>query len=402
MENWKKTFAIIWSGQFFSLLTSSVVNFAIILWLSLETESASVLAMASIFGLLPQAVLGLFTGVFIDRWNRKRIMIVSDTFIALCSLLLAILFYAGKVEIWHIYTLLAMRSIGSAFHSPAMQASVPLLAPKEELMRVAGINQTIMSVSNIAGPALGALLITFMDMSYVLLFDVAGALIACTSLLFVFIPNPQPDAEAKVPNIFREMKEGIAEITKSKGLPALFIFSILCTFFMMPVSVLFPLMTLQHFDGNAFQMSIIEVAWGVGMLLGGALLGLRKWKISNITLINAMYVTLGLTFFFSGILPAWGFVLFAILTVIGGISGSIYYSAFTVVVQTKIDPSALGRVFSMFGSVSLLPSVVGLTATGLIADVIGVANAFILGGIIIVLIGFISFINPSLKQLEQS
>ncbi|NDV45646.1 MFS transporter [Paludibacter sp. 221] len=402
MENWKKTFAIIWSGQFFSILSSSVVNFAIILWLSLETGSASVLATASIFALMPQAILGFFTGVFIDRWNRKRIMIAADSFIAVCSLLLAILFYTGKVETWNIYMLLAMRSIGSAFHSPAMQASIPLLAPQSELMRIAGINQTINSVSNIAGPAIGALLISFMDMSYVLMLDVLGALIACTSLLFVFIPNPEAKGEAQAPHVFREMKEGIQEITKTEGLPWLFLFSIICTFFMMPVSVMFPLMTLQHFDGNAFQMSIIEAAWGVGMLLGGALLGIKTFKTNNVTLINAMYILLGLTFLFSGILPVWGFALFAILTVIGGISGSIYYSAFTVVVQRKVEPSALGRVFSMFGSVSLLPSVIGLTATGLIADVIGVSNAFVLGGGIIIIIGIVAFLNPSLKKLSNS
>ena len=163
MDNWKRVFAIIWTGQFLSILTSSIVNFAIVLWLSLETGSAEVLAFATMAALLPQSVLGLFTGIFIDRWKRKRVMIMADSFIAFCTLILAVLFYFDLAKISHIYVLLALRSVGSAFHMPAMQASVPLLAPKSELMRIAGINQVIQSVCNIAGPALAGLFITMMN-----------------------------------------------------------------------------------------------------------------------------------------------------------------------------------------------------------------------------------------------
>ena len=118
MNNWKKVFAIIWTGQFFSILTSSIVNFAIILWLSFETKSAEVLAFAAIAAMLPQSVLGLFTGIFIDRWKRKRVMILADSFIAFCTLILAVLFYLDIAKIEHIYILLALRSVGSAFHMP--------------------------------------------------------------------------------------------------------------------------------------------------------------------------------------------------------------------------------------------------------------------------------------------
>jgi DHA3 family macrolide efflux protein-like MFS transporter len=134
-NNWKRTFAIIWSGQFFSILTSSLVNFAIIIWLSLQTGSAEILAYAAIAGMLPQILIGPFTGALIDRWNRKRIMMLADTFIALCTFILAFLFWFDIAELWHIFALLALRSIGSSFHSPAMQASVPLLAPTEQLTR---------------------------------------------------------------------------------------------------------------------------------------------------------------------------------------------------------------------------------------------------------------------------
>ena len=402
MDNWKRVFAIIWTGQFLSILTSSIVNFAIVLWLSLETGSAEVLAFATMAALLPQSVLGLFTGIFIDRWKRKRVMIMADSFIAFCTLILAVLFYFDLAKISHIYVLLALRSVGSAFHMPAMQASVPLLAPKSELMRIAGINQVIQSVCNIAGPALAGLFITMMKMTNILLLDVAGAAFACLSLCFVFIPDPSHEERNSELHLWREAKEAIMEVRNQYGLSWLFLLSILATFVIMPVSVLFPLMTLNHFAGNAFQVSLVEVSWGGGALLAGALLGLKKYRWNEILLINGMYIALGLTFLFSGLLPVSGFIWFAVLTALGGGCGSLYFATFTTVIQSRIDPGVMGRVFSFYMSFSMLPSMIGLLSTGFLADSIGLGNTFIISGGFLCLIGIISFFIPSLISLKES
>ena len=402
MDNWKRVFAIIWTGQFLSILTSSIVNFAIVLWLSLETGSAEVLAFATMAALLPQSVLGLFTGIFIDRWKRKRVMIMADSFIAFCTLILAVLFYFDLAKISHIYVLLALRSVGSAFHMPAMQASVPLLAPKSELMRIAGINQVIQSVCNIAGPALAGLFITMMKMTNILLLDVAGAAFACLSLCFVFIPDPSHEERKSELHLWREAKEAIMEVRNQYGLSWLFLLSILATFVIMPVSVLFPLMTLNHFAGNAFQVSLVEVSWGGGALLAGALLGLKKYRWNEILLINGMYIALGLTFLFSGLLPVSGFIWFAVLTALGGVCGSLYFATFTTVIQSRIDPGVMGRVFSFYMSFSMLPSMIGLLSTGFLADSIGLGNTFIISGGFLCLIGIISFFIPSLISLKES
>lgn len=402
MDNWKRVIAIIWTGQFLSILTSSIVNFAIVLWLSLETGSAEVLAFATMAALLPQSVLGLFTGIFIDRWKRKRVMIMADSFIAFCTLILAVLFYFDLAKISHIYVLLALRSVGSAFHMPAMQASVPLLAPKSELMRIAGINQVIQSVCNIAGPALAGLFITMMKMTNILLLDVAGAAFACLSLCFVFIPDPSHEERNSELHLWREAKEAIMEVRNQYGLSWLFLLSILATFVIMPVSVLFPLMTLNHFAGNAFQVSLVEVSWGGGALLAGALLGLKKYRWNEILLINGMYIALGLTFLFSGLLPVSGFIWFAVLTALGGVCGSLYFATFTTVIQSRIDPGVMGRVFSFYMSFSMLPSMIGLLSTGFLADSIGLGNTFIISGGFLCLIGIISFFIPSLISLKES
>lgn len=402
MNNWKKVFAIIWTGQFFSILTSSIVNFAIILWLSFETKSAEVLAFAAIAAMLPQSVLGLFAGIFVDRWKRKRVMIMADSFIAFCTLILAVLFYLDVAKLGHVYILLALRSVGSAFHMPAMQASVPLLAPKSELIRIAGINQIIQSACNIAGPALAALFISFMEMTNILLLDVIGAALACTSLLFVKIPDPENEERSQKVQLLKEAKEAYTEVRAQNGLSWLFVLSILATFFIMPVGVLFPLMTLNHYSGNAYQISLVEAAWGIGALLGGAFLGIKKFKLNEISLINWMYILLGITFLLSGVLPVSGYPLFVGLTAVGGISGSLYMASFTTVMQTRINPVVMGRVFSFYMSVSLLPSMIGLLSTGFLADNIGIGNTFIIGGVLVGMIGLVSFFVPSIRELRES
>jgi len=398
MSDWKKVFAIIWSGQLISTLSSMVIGYAIIFWLSIEKGSAEILAYSTIAFLLPHMTLGLFTGVFVDRWNRKRTMIAADLFIALCTLVAAVLLYQGEKKVFYFYILLSLRGAGAAFHIPAMQASIPLLAPEDKLMRIAGVNNIIQSVSTIASPALAALLISIMDMTWVLMIDVAGAIVACFTLLLVHIPDPEKK-ESQQKNVIREISEGLKEIYRRPGLLWMFVMSILVTFCIMPVSALFPLMTLQHFSGNSYDMSIVEIAWGFGMLAGGAIMGWQALKNYKIIMIILMYILLGLTFFLSGILPPSGFIYFAMVTFFGGIAFSLFSGAFTVLIQTLVDPAALGRVFSMQGSITLLPSLLGLLATGLIAEKIGITNAFIISGSIIIILGIVIFFVPVVGRM---
>lgn len=400
-ESWKKKFAILWIGQFVSLISSSAVNFAIIIWLSLETKSAEVLAFSAIAGLLPQAIIGPFAGVYIDRWDRKKTMIFADTFVAVCTLIMSLSFYMGYESLALIYVMLALRSVGSAFHMPAMQAAIPLLAPQSELLRIAGINQIIQSVSSIAGPALGALAIGLLSIGNVLLLDILGAVVAIITLFFVPIPKLEivEKSKASLQQVGKDMKIAFNEIIHNKGLMYLFIYAIIAMFCIMPVAVLFPLMTINHFKGDKLEISIIEIIWGVGMLLGGSLLGIWKPKLKKVILINYMHIIIGITFAWSGLLSANQFIIFIILTAIGGIAASLYNASFTTIIQEEIKPAMLGRVFSLYYSFTVIPSVIGLLCTGFIADFIGINQAFTILGIVISLVGVASFLTPSLMQL---
>lgn len=401
--NWKRKFIVLWIGQFFSLISSSAVNFAIIIWLSLETGSAEVLAYAAIAGLLPQAIIGPFAGVYIDRWDRKKTMIFADSFVAVCTLIMSVSFYMGNESLLLIYVILGLRSVGSAFHMPAMQAAIPMLAPRSELLRIAGINQIIQSISSIAGPALGALAIGLLSIGNVLLLDIAGALLAITSLLFIHIPNPKvlEKPKAGLRQVINDMKISFKEILANKGLSFLFLYSVIGMFCIMPVAVLFPLLTIDHFQGGKFEMSIIEIIWGVGMLVGGGLLGIWKPKIRKVIIINLMNIIVGITFTWSGLLAPENFVFFVVLTAIGGMAASLYNASFTTIIQEEIRHDMLGRVFSLYYSFSVIPSVIGLLCTGFIADYIGIIQTFIFLGIMVSLVGVVAFFTPSLMRLGR-
>lgn len=403
MNDWKRKFIIIWSGQLFSTLSSYIAQFGIVLWISIETGSAEVLSFATIAALLPQIVLGPFAGVFVDRWNRKLTMILSDMFVALCSGVIALLFYLDTIELWHIYLLLMLRSIGGAFQIPAMKSSVPLLAPEKELTRIASVNQSIQAVSNICGPVLGAALLVATNMSFLMMFDVIGAIIACTTLLFVSIPNPPKREVEKVSfsNVLRDLKDGFNTIRQKRGLTWVMVIEVLITFFIMPVVVLLPLMTLKHFCGTPYQASFIELLFGLGTLAGGILIGVWNPKVRKVLLISASYLIIGVCFIWAGLLSPSGFVIYAALSVVQGLSIPFYSGPFTALLQTQVHVSYLGRVFALFDSISLLPSIFGLLATGFIADAIGIPNVFLICGIAIVIVGTLSFFIPSVRTLER-
>jgi len=402
-DSWKKKFLFIWVGQFISLISSSAVNFAIIIWLSIEHGSAEVLAYGAIAGMLPAAVIGPFAGVYIDRWDRKMTMILADAFVALCTLVMSISFYLGYESLILIYVMLALRSVGSAFHMPAMQASVPMIAPESELLRIAGINQMIQSVSAIAGPALGALAITLMSIGNVLLLDIGGAVVAIVSLLFVHIPNPEivEKAKSSLRQAWNDLVVGFNEILAKKGLSYLFLYSAIGFFCIMPVAVLFPLLTLNHFGGGKWEMSIIEVVWGVGRLLGGGLLGIWKPNIHKVVIINLMNIVLGITFAWSGILAPQHFLFFVVLNTLGGVGAALYNASFTTVLQEEVRPEVMGRVFSLYFSISIIPTVMGLLGTGWAADMFGVNNMFIALGGALILIGILSFLNKHIMALGK-
>lgn len=244
MKNWKKTFYTIWVGQAFSQLSSSILQFAIVWYLTDKTKSGIVLSLAMLVGFLPQGLLGPFIGVYIDRLDRKKLMIVSDLSIAAVSLVLAVCALGGELPIWLVLMVMLARAIGTAFHTPTLQAVTPQLVPKEELTKCAGYTQSLQSISQILSPALAAVLYSAWDLSAIIFLDVAGAVIAILFLAVCKIPKHEGAGNVENVHVIKEAMEGLHILCTKKGMLGLVLVSSFYTVAMMPVSALFPLMSI--------------------------------------------------------------------------------------------------------------------------------------------------------------
>ena len=382
-SKWKLDFFTIWAGQAVSLVTSAILQMAVIFYLTEETGSAMVLSIASFAGFLPYAVLGPAIGVLVDRYDRKKIMIGADLMIAAAGGMLAVIGLYMKLPVWLVMTALFIRSVGTAFHSPALSAVTPLLVPKEELTKCAGYSQSLQSVSYILSPAAAAFLYSVWELNAIIALDVAGAAIACITVAFVRIPRPEAAQKSQGQNFLEEMKEGFIVLRKNKELFALLIIGTLYMFVYMPINALYPLISMEYFGGTPVHVSVTEIAYASGMLVGGLLLGLfGKFKRRTL-LITASIFMMGASLTVSGLLPPNGFAAFAVCCVVMGLSVPFYSGVQTALFQEQIKPEYLGRVFSLTGSIMSLAMPIGLILSGFFADRIGVNYWFLISGVLI-------------------
>jgi len=400
-SSWHRTFFIIFTGQAFSLLGSAAVNFALIWWLTVETQSAQVLAYAAIAAFLPQAILGPFAGPYIDRWDRRVTMIVADLAIAASSVLLIFMFLAGPPAVATVILIISVRSLGAAFHTPASQAAIPMYVPAEELMRVAGWNFFLQSGVAMAGPVLGAFLIGVLPITWVIALDVAGALVAIGSLMLVRIPHPERSAEESAESrVLAEMAAGWRELRSHRELLALVLVITAAAFVYIPVGSLFPLMTRQHFDGGAFEASVVEVAFGLGMLIGSLFVGALAARLGGVRLTLMGVMMLGASLAAAGFVPSTEFWLFVLFSLLMGISAPAFSAPVMAMLQERIDPSKLGRVMSITTTIMLMAVPLGLMVAGPLAQRVGVATWFSISGALILAVGIVSWASPTIRAAQ--
>lgn len=395
---WKKDYFTILIGQGFSLISSGILQMSIIFYLTAETGSAMVLSIATLIGFLPQALIGPFAGVFVDRHSRKKVMIGADLVIAAAGGVLAIVTLYMDLPIWVIMGVLFVRSMGTAFHSPALNAATPLLVPEDQLTKCAGYSQTIQAIGSIISPAAAAFLYTVWNLNHIVLLDIVGAAIACISVAIIAIPNPLPSSIEE--NVMQEMKAGYMVLKENKGLFALLWIGALYMFFYMPISALYPLMSMGDFGGTPTHASIAEIAFAIGMLVGGVILSVWGGFKKRTFTIGASVLMMGIGVAISGILPSNAFIAFAICCMVMGVSAP-FYGVQNALFQEKIKPEYLGRVFSLLGSVMSFAMPLGLLCSGLFAEQIGVEKWFLISGIGIITISFLVFILPVVQSLDN-
>ena len=397
-RSWKRTFFTIQSGQAISLITSSALQMALIFYLTEKTNSSMTLALATLVGFLPQGVLGLFIGGWIDRHSRKRIMIGADLFIAAVSALLAVISAFLDPPVWVVLAILFLRSIGSAFHAPSINAVTPLIVPTDKLAKCTGYSQSLQSVSSIVSPALGALLYAQCTLTEIIALDVVGAVIASIAVMLVKIPNIDVANIPQSEGVLAGAKEAYRILAQQKGLLTLLWMGALYMFAYMPINALFPLISMNHFGGTTWHVAMSESVFAAGMLLGGIVLGVWGGFQRKTTTVLLSIAVMGIALLIAGILPASGFIAFVVCCAIMGFSAP-FYGVQTAIYQEMVSPEYLGRVFSLSLSTMSLAMPLGLIAAGCFADMTGVETWFAISGIFIAGIAVVGAVLPSIKEL---
>ena len=407
--NWAARFFTVWGGQAFSLFGSALVQFALVWYLTKQTGSATVLATATLVAMLPQIVLGAFVGALVDRWNRRLIMIIADGGIALATVALIYLFLSGQVQIWHIYLILMIRSLGQAFHFPAMQASTSLMVPEKHLTRISGANQTLQGAINILAPPTGALLLEVLPMQGVLAIDIVTALLAISPLLFISIPQPARSMESegesgeeKPIGFMQDVRDGLRYVASWPGLLAILIMATLINFLLTPTSSLMPLLITKHFGLGALEFGLMDSAWGFGVIVGGLILstwGGFKRKVAT-SMMGIIGIGIGITIV--GLTPANMYWLAISSMAFTGIMNPITNGPLFALVQSTVKPDMQGRVMSLILSAATAMTPLSLMVAGPVSDAIGIRTWFWFGGVFCLLMGIGAFFVPAIMNVENN
>lgn len=398
--NWKQNFFTIWTGQAFSQFSSSVLQFAIVWYLTDQTGSAMVLTIAMMMGFLPQGVLGPFIGVFIDRYSRKRIMIISDLLISAASFAMVAAGWMGALTTELILVVLLLRSVGAAFHTPCLQAVTPQIVPPDQLTRCSGYSQALESVSQILSPAVAAVLYSSWSLSGIVFLDVIGALIAVFTLGIAVIPELRRDENSGSVRVLREAMEGFRILQTNKGMLGLVMIGSLYTLALMPTSALFPLMSMSYFNGTSTNASIVEVVFSVGLLFGSLVLSRWGGTKNRVYTIVGSFLLMSLSLFISGMLPPGGFWLFAACSWLMGVSGPFYWGMYTPLLQSNFEDRYLGRVLSLSSSIRLLSGPLGLVVSGAFAERYGVEKWFLIAGALVLVAAFLCVGVPAVRECD--
>lgn len=393
---WKKMVATFLVGQTITTFGSYLVQYAIMWHLTLTTKSGLVLALAAVFGFLPQAIVSVFAGVWADRVNRKTMIVISDSAIALATLGLALLMLSGVGDLWLIFLVMAVRSVGAGVQMPAISALLPQIVPSEQLMRINGINSSIQSALGLLAPVVAAAVYATMSLVAILFIDVATAIIGLSLLALIAVPSLERVTSGDKPSYFADLKDGINYVfTHELVRWVMAIFGIVFLLIVAP-SNLSPLMVARNFGTEVWMLTVLEVAFGIGMAIGGALMAAFAAKLDRLKTIISTSVIFGVLATVMGLTNnLWLF--YGLFFIVGVVVPAFSTSAFTLLQET-VEPERQGRVFGFVGIVMSVAMPLGMAILGPLADVVSVELLLIVTGIATVVIAAIAVLLPAGKR----
>ena len=396
-NSWKKNIALFLAGQAVSLIGSSLVGYAIMWHITLKTGSGAMLTAFTVAIMLPTFFIAPFGGVWADNYNRKKLVMIPDAFIAAVTLVIAACFSLGIESLGILIVCSVARSFGQGVQMPAVNSLIPQIVPKEHLLRVNGINSMIMSISMLGTPALAAAILNFFPIQTILFLDAVTAATAIFILLvFVKVPDHKAKTAARGQGLsaLSDLKAGIVYIRDHPFLLRFFIIVACFTFLLSPSAFLTPLQVARNFNADYWYLSVIEIAFSVGMLIGGLLMstwgGFKNRTITigvSFIILSVMTVGLGLT---------KAFMLYSAFMLVIGITASTGNTPALTVLQQKVDPAYMGRVTSVMTMISSVVMPLGTVVFGPLSDRISLDYIIIVTGALIAALGVYLFFDKEL------
>jgi MFS transporter, DHA3 family, macrolide efflux protein len=370
-HGWQKKTVLFLSSQTLSLFGSSLVQYALFWYVTLQTRSGLMMTLYIVCGFIPTFLLSPFAGVWADRYDRKRIIMLADAMIALVTLGLAAAFMLGGKSLWLVLLTAAIRALGTAVQGPAVGAIIPQFVPEDRRTRVNGIMGSLQAALGLVSPVVAGVLISLWPIQTVFLVDVVTAALAISVLLFFLeVPPHARAARAHATAYFTDMRLGFRYIRDHRYLVSFFLYMGCLLLLVAPGAFLTPLQVTRTYGSDVWRLTAVEVAFSGGMVLGGLLIS--AWPGFR----NRMHTMLLSAFFMAvctvllGLAPA--FPLYLGCMAVYGLSLPFFNTPSTVLIQEKVEEGYLGRVFSVLTMLMTSVMPLGMLVFGPLAEVVSI------------------------------
>lgn len=402
LQNWNNTLRqnrkiiAFLAGQAVSLFGSSLVQYAIMWYITLSTKSGIVLAIYSVCSFLPQILISLFAGVWADRYNRKALIIIADATIAVSTLILMVILLAGYEGLALIYAIAAIRALGSGIQTPAVSAVLPQIVPEEQLMRVNSVNGTIQSAVMLVAPAVSGAVLAFGSLPNILMIDVVTAAIGISILAFLHIPLHKNATQKHTDDVWADLKAGVRYARGSFFVRRLTLYFLLVSILLVPTAMFNVLFVTRTYGDSYFYLTWNEVIFFVGSIAGGIALASWGGFKNRLYTLGAGCILFGLASTLMGFAPA--FVVYLVFMFFAGLSMPTFQTPVMVLLQEKVPADMLGRIFSLMQIVNITVLMLSSMVFGPLADVFPLGWMMIICGLLTALIGVAAFWDKRFLQ----
>jgi len=374
-----KNYLFFWGGQLISLLGSSIIQFVIIWWIAEGTGSPVIVSVAFFLGSLPMVIVPPIIGVFIDRWNRKLTIIITDSLQAFFTFLLIFFFLADITNIWLVITMNFLRGICQSTHFITVNAIIPLMIPKKSLSRMNGINYLFTGIIRVIGPIVAGFLLLFIEIEQILWADIVTFFIAIIPLLLIKIPSILgKSAIDQKKSYFKDFKSGITILKGVKTLLILIIFISIINLLNMPFTAQMSLYIIINHSGGEQNYAMVSAFLQGGIVIGAIIaLSKKNWKHKELIILSS--VVIGVTgYSLTALAPKGNFLMISIGALIHASMIPIANTMFLTILQTSVPAKTQGRVFSIVASIAAAVTPLGMLISGPLAEIFGIRLLFIM------------------------